>query len=286
MENLNGIKKSESIAQLALSLAKVNKTLKNIPKEIEGAKGKNDVKARYKYFDIAQLLDHVRVPLAEVGISVLQFNINGKTADEVGCVTMLLHESGEYIESPPTYAKIDNPVNNYGNKNMNDIQAYGSVLSYVRRYSLSSVLGLAGSEDNDGERIDTNVNQYNNNYNKNTNYQNNTNYQKNTNYNQQNGYQNKNNNGYNNQQGNYQQNNYQQNNNTQNQNGTTLNMISSKQSEFLGKLLRDNGYVDDASIGGFFNSVIGINKNMNELTKVEATKVIDALKPKQQVQMQ
>lgn len=157
MEQLNTVKRSESIGHLASALAKFNKEIKNIHKSIDGAKGKNDSKARYKYFDIAQLLEHVRQPLADVGLSIMQFNINGENSSEVGCITMLMHESGEFIESPPTFAKIDNPVNQYGNKNMTDVQAYGSVISFIRRYSLASVIGLAGDkDDNDGARIESN----------------------------------------------------------------------------------------------------------------------------------
>lgn len=302
MENLNLVKRSESIAELASSLAKVNKTLQNIQKDIEGAKGKSDKKARYKYFDIADLLDHVRKPLAEVGISVLQFNINGSNSKEVGCITMLLHESGQYIESPPTYTEVDNPVNSYGNKNMNDIQAYGSALSYVRRYSLSSVLGLAGTnEDNDGATIgaDENDNNYNNNnnYNKNNLYKTN-NYQKqNNNYNNNN-YQNKANtqqpqnnqnaNAYIQQQQNlhqYKQQNDlktqsqqpQNNQNVNNQNYQNTNAPTEKQVKYLKDLLEKKGVMNGELYGNFCMNVIGNVKQIEQLSKAEVQTMISAI---------
>jgi hypothetical protein len=52
-----------------------------------------------------------------------------------------MHESGEFIQgSMPIHAKKEK-----------DPQAYGSAITYARRYSLASVLGLAvGDEDDDG----------------------------------------------------------------------------------------------------------------------------------------
>lgn len=248
MENLMTVKRSESIGNLAAALVRFNKEIKNIHKNIDGAKGKNDTKARYKYFDIAQLLEHVRQPLADVGLSVMQFNINSETPDVIGCITMLLHESGEFIESPPTYAKLDNPINQYGNKNMSDLQAYGSLISYVRRYSLCSCLGLAGdNDDNDGARIE--INDDNNGARIETNYnnygtlnktKNNTEYQaKQTNHN------------------------------------TVL--ASEKQVSYLKNLLKNNGYSDDMKYTTFCNETIGTKKKVAELTKLEANKMIEIL---------
>ena len=53
-------------------------------------------------------------------------------------VTMLFHSSGQWIQSVVHL----NPIKN-------DPQALGSYISYMRRYALSSLLGVSGSEDDD-----------------------------------------------------------------------------------------------------------------------------------------
>ena len=65
--------------------------------------------------------------------------------------TILIHlETGQTLEST-----VDVPVVSLGK--MNDYQALGSGITYMRRYSLSSVLGIVGDEDNDaaGEQTAT-----------------------------------------------------------------------------------------------------------------------------------
>lgn len=54
-------------------------------------------------------------------------------------VTLLVHSSGQWMQSVVHL----NPAKN-------DAQALGSYISYMRRYALSSLLGVSGSEDDDG----------------------------------------------------------------------------------------------------------------------------------------
>jgi hypothetical protein len=60
--------------------------------------------------------------------------------NKVGVVTVILHSSGEYIESEPIFAT---PVKQ-------DAQATGSVITYLKRYSLSAMFGITSDEDDDG----------------------------------------------------------------------------------------------------------------------------------------
>lgn len=53
---------------------------------------------------------------------------------------MLMHESGEYIETPPIFVKPPKE----------DAQGAGSVITYLRRYSLASVFGITSDVDDDG----------------------------------------------------------------------------------------------------------------------------------------
>lgn len=92
-----------------------------------------------KYADLNDVLSAVVPALNNNGIVLLQplVNIEGKNYVK----TVLMHESGETFES---LAEI------FCNK-QNDAQAYGSGISYARRYSLSSICGI-GSADDDGQK--------------------------------------------------------------------------------------------------------------------------------------
>lgn len=88
-----------------------------------------------KYASLSNILDAIQIPLEESGLAFTQF-----PDGENGLTTILIHaESGEFIEA--TY--IMKPVKN-------DPQGQGSVLTYQRRYCLSSILGLNIDEDDDG----------------------------------------------------------------------------------------------------------------------------------------
>lgn len=91
-----------------------------------------------KYSDLSTILDTVKPLLNEQGLLLMQFPINGVTEHSVCIKTRLVHvESGEFIETdsislrPP---KIE-------------AQGYGSVETYMRRYSLNSLLMISFSED-------------------------------------------------------------------------------------------------------------------------------------------
>lgn len=92
-----------------------------------------------KYADLNDVLAAVVPALNSNGIVLLQplVNIEGKNFVK----TVLMHESGEVFES---LAEIFC-------KNTNDAQAYGSGVTYARRYSLSSICGI-GSEDDDAQK--------------------------------------------------------------------------------------------------------------------------------------
>jgi len=92
-----------------------------------------------KYADLNDVLAAIVPALNNNGIVLLQplVNLEGKNFVK----TVLMHESGETFES---IAEI------FCNK-QNDAQAYGSGISYARRYSLSSICGI-GSEDDDAQK--------------------------------------------------------------------------------------------------------------------------------------
>lgn len=106
--------------------------------EIEGAaKGKENPHFRSKYADLASVWDACRAPLSKNGLCVIQQPFTrGALA---GIRTQLGHASGQWIACVATTTPKDNGP-----------QAYGSCLTYLRRYGLSAFVGVA-PEDDDGE---------------------------------------------------------------------------------------------------------------------------------------
>ena len=118
---------------IAIALVKAQKEMQT-PK-----KGSVNPFFKNKYADLNDVLEAIVPALNNNGIVLLQplVNIEGKNFVK----TVLMHESGETFES---LAEIFCAKNN-------DAQAYGSGISYARRYSLSSICGI-GSEDDDAQK--------------------------------------------------------------------------------------------------------------------------------------
>lgn len=122
------MKKSESIVNLSKALANFQKECGKIIKD-----GNNPF-FKSKYASLPHILDMIREPLEKSGLCFTQF------PTDTGLTTLIIHsETGEYLESTCTI---------YLAKN--DSQAYGSAITYMRRYSLVSALGLNVDEDDDG----------------------------------------------------------------------------------------------------------------------------------------
>ena len=85
-----------------------------------------------RYVTLAGLIDACMPALSSNGIHIWQ-----APTDE-HLLTIITHESGESVEyrSKMPVAK--------------DIQQHGSILTYMRRYVLSSILSIAGDIDDDG----------------------------------------------------------------------------------------------------------------------------------------
>ncbi len=142
---------SESLANIAAALAKVQAEIKNpiknqINKGVQGAP---------KYANLEDTLqDYVRPICSKHGISVYQ-SIKSNENGQVGVCTVLVHESGEFIESDYVFCDIVIPTNSSGKKILTEGQATGVCITYLRRYSLNSALGINGDKDTDGSYSDT-----------------------------------------------------------------------------------------------------------------------------------
>lgn len=101
-----------------------------------------------KYADLASVLNAVREPLAKNGIALFQC-----TADPgqgvLGIRTVLAHESGQSIEDVITMAPPKT-----------DPQGVGSCRTYMRRYAIMAMCGIAGAADDDAERTKLGPDEY------------------------------------------------------------------------------------------------------------------------------
>jgi len=133
--------------QIATALAKAQADIKKLERnrEVE-VRTRSGGSYKFKYATLDHIIEHIREPLTKNGLWFTQLieTHEGKYR----LVTRLLHESGEAIES-------HTPLLVSGGNN----QEFGSALTYMRRYSLSALLGLAADDDDDGNHADGNESQ-------------------------------------------------------------------------------------------------------------------------------
>ncbi len=127
------MKKSESIAALAKSLSQFQAKVK------QPLKDKDNPFFKSKYVPLENVVEAITETSGEFGLSFIQFPLNDANG-RVGITTLLMHESGEWIESEPIFAT---PAKQ-------DAQGAGSVITYLKRYSLSAIFGITSDEDDDG----------------------------------------------------------------------------------------------------------------------------------------
>jgi hypothetical protein len=91
----------------------------------------------YSYAELSTILEIINPIMAEFGLGFTQL-LNGDNLK-----TIVFHaESGQSIESETQIPKVSL-------KGMNDYQAFGSGITYFRRYCLSAILGLVTDKDTD-----------------------------------------------------------------------------------------------------------------------------------------
>ena len=163
--------KSESITHLATALAKAQAEM---PVAVFDA---TNPFLKSKYATLGAVIQASRPILAKHKLSLVQFPISGPnlglanaageirhltpalspieaerektradarpTADYIGVESILTHESGEFVAE-----RILIPLTE--EKGKSKVQSAGSTLTYLRRYSWASILGMYSDEDSDG----------------------------------------------------------------------------------------------------------------------------------------
>lgn len=128
--------RSETITKLAIALVKFNGEVHSISKDAKNPFFKSE------YVTLDALIIATRDILQKNGLVVMQSPLSREDGS-IGIQTLLIHESGEFIESEPIFMK---PAK------ANDPQSAGSIISYMRRYSYQAILNLNTGEDDDANK--------------------------------------------------------------------------------------------------------------------------------------
>lgn len=127
---------SEQIDQLATALSKAQSQIQKANKDSVNPYHKS------KYADLASVWDACRSALTENGLSVAQITESARPG-EIIMITKLLHSSGQWIDSRLSYC-----INTEAKGNL--LQSMGAAITYLRRYGLSSIIGVCPADDDDG----------------------------------------------------------------------------------------------------------------------------------------
>ena len=125
---------SSELGALAKALAAAQGELQDAKKDAVNPHFKN------RFASLSSVRAAITAVFSKNGLAVTQLNEPHGT-DGVCVVTMLLHESGQWLRS-----KLYVPVVK------KDPQGFGSALSYARRYALASIANIASEDDDDGEQ--------------------------------------------------------------------------------------------------------------------------------------
>jgi hypothetical protein len=130
----NFMSQSEVINELAAALSKAQGEMQ------AAVKDKINPFFKSSYADLGSVWDAARPVLSKYGLCIMQTTELAADRNQVIMVTTLAHTSGQWMKS---YLPL-NPAKN-------DSQGMGAAITYLRRYSLSAIVGVVCDEDDDGE---------------------------------------------------------------------------------------------------------------------------------------
>lgn len=136
------MKMSDNVQQLFAGLVKLRAKIK------QPTKSKSNPFFKSKYVDLEGVQKAIDDAKEGTGIDYTQF-IETSPDGMTGVSTMIYSDKGDYIISDPLYLR---PAKN-------DPQGNGSVITYSRRYQLSSMFGISSDIDDDGNNASGNYQQ-------------------------------------------------------------------------------------------------------------------------------
>jgi hypothetical protein len=129
--------KSDTIKELAAALASAQA-------EMPAAKmGAVNPFLKNKYADLGSVIEAARPVLGKHGLAFTQLVSSNEGGLSVE--TVLMHKGGEWISETVTLATGEE-------RGKSAAQVAGSVITYLRRYSLAAILGMYADEDTDGNQ--------------------------------------------------------------------------------------------------------------------------------------
>ena len=131
--------KSESIVEISKAMAKFHEEVKQPMKDADNPFFKS------RYVPLENVVEAITTTASKNGLSFVQWALNDENG-RVGVATMLIHESGEWIEFDPVHMKADKET----------AQGAGALISYLKRYSLSAVFGITSDKDDDANEASGN----------------------------------------------------------------------------------------------------------------------------------
>lgn len=131
----SGLFMTEEKKNIAQALSEYNKEIEGIAKKSVNPFFKS------KYTNLSDIIEATRPILAKHGLSILQSTLGDKNGN-IGIKTTILHTSGEYITQEGILVRPED----------RSIQKIASLITYLKRYELSSLLYVSSvEEDDDGE---------------------------------------------------------------------------------------------------------------------------------------
>lgn len=130
---------SESITEIAKAMAKFQENVKQPLKDADNPFFNS------KYVPLENVVESITNEAPKHGLSFVQWALNDEKG-RVGVATMLMHESGEFIEFDPVFMDAER----------NTPQGAGSLITYLKRYSLSAIFGITSDQDDDGNQASGN----------------------------------------------------------------------------------------------------------------------------------
>lgn len=127
-------------AALSAAKAEIPPILKNRVVDFTSAKGRTN----YRHEDMGEIARTVDPILARHGLSY-RFRTEQENGGAIKVTCVVAHRDGHAEENALTAGRDES-----GNKN--NIQAVGSTITYLQRYTLKAALGLAASNDDDGRK--------------------------------------------------------------------------------------------------------------------------------------
>jgi len=124
------IEASDSLGKFADAMAKAQASMGG------ATKGSRNPHFNSAFADLASVVNAVKGPLSSQGIAFVQ--LPSSDGDMVSVTTRLVHSSGEWMQCTLS-----------ARPRKNDPQGVGSVVTYLKRYTLQAMCGVP-SEDDDG----------------------------------------------------------------------------------------------------------------------------------------